>query len=149
MTADPSGALDRTRPAAARLHLDRPTIASLALGGALIVAGGVFAAVNSASPFGHGSWLAAYLVLVGGISQVVLGLGALALRGPCAFGSRVATARLALWNLGSLAVPAGVLAARAGPVSAGSAALLCSLTLFAAEDVRPGVRRAGRCSPTS
>jgi hypothetical protein len=134
VTAGPSRARHRGRPAAARLHLDRPTtIASVALGGALIVAGGVVAAVNSASPFGHGSGLAAYLVLVGGVSQVVLGVGALAVGGPSASGSRVATPRLVPWNLGSLAVPAGVLAAAAGAVTAGSAALLSSLTLFAAD----------------
>jgi hypothetical protein len=78
--ARPSRALDREHIAVATLHLDRPTIATVALGGELIVAGGIVAAVNSASPFGHGSWLAAYLVLVGGVSQVVLSIGALALR---------------------------------------------------------------------
>jgi hypothetical protein len=57
------------------LILDRSTSAFLASSGVLIVAGGAVAAVNSAAPFGHGSWLAAYLVLVGGVSQVVLGPG--------------------------------------------------------------------------
>jgi hypothetical protein len=42
----------------------------LAFAGALIAAGGAGAAVNSAAPFGHGSWLAAYLVFVGGVSQI-------------------------------------------------------------------------------
>jgi hypothetical protein len=38
----------------------------LAFAGALIAAGCAGAAVNSAAPFGHGSWLAAYLVFAGG-----------------------------------------------------------------------------------
>ena len=132
MTARPPRALDRGPLAATRVHLDRPTIASLGLGGALIVAGGIVAAVNSATPFEHGSWLAAYLVLVGGVSQVVLGIGALALRGPSPT-DRTAVGRLALWNTGSVAVPTGVLAGATGFVTAGSAALLGSLALFSLE----------------
>jgi hypothetical protein len=100
--------------------------------GALVVAGGLVSAVDSAAPFENGSWLAAYLVLVGGVSQVVLSVGALALRGP-APADRTAVGRLALWNAGSLAVPAGVLAGAAGLVTAGSAVMLWSLVLFGLE----------------
>jgi hypothetical protein len=53
--------------------LDRYARAFFVVAGALVVVGGIVAAVNSASPFPHGSWLAAYLVLVGGASQVALG----------------------------------------------------------------------------
>jgi hypothetical protein len=81
------------------------------------------------------------VTLVGGVSQRADAQNHLALRGPCAPGPRAARARLTLWNLGSLAVPAGVLAAAEGPVTAGSAALLGSLALFAAE------ARAARDSP--
>jgi hypothetical protein len=96
------------------------------------------AAVNSAAPFGHGSWLAAYLVLVGGVSQVVLGAGRLALHAPPRTRG-LPPAQLALWNIGSLAVPAGVLGDAPMLVTAGSAALLCALALFAAE--ARGLRR--------
>lgn len=92
--------------------------------------GGAVAAVNSAAPFGHGSWLAAYLVLVGGVSQILLGLGRSALRAPRP-ARAVRRAQLALWNLGSLVVPAGVLANVALLVTAGSVALLAGLVLFA------------------
>jgi hypothetical protein len=48
-------------------------------------------------------------------------------------------AQLALWNVGSLAVPAGVLGDAPTLVTAGSVALLCALALFAAE--ARGLRR--------
>jgi hypothetical protein len=114
------------------LILDRSTVMFLASASVLIVGGGAVAAVNSAAPFRHGSWLAAYLVLVGGVSQGVLGAGRLALRAP-PFNRARPPAQLALWNVGSLAVPAGVLWDAPMLVTAGSVALLCALALFAAE----------------
>ena len=81
------------------------------------------AAVNSAAPFAHGSWLAAYLVLVAGVSQVLLGVGrrALLVREPP---RRLIRAQVLLWNAGSVAVPAGVLGDATLLVTAGSLALL-------------------------
>jgi hypothetical protein len=111
----------------ARLRAElRSTVAFVACGAILIVAGGVVAAVNSAAPFTHGSWLAAYLVLVGGAAQISLaGLVAVG------SGSGRSRGRLMLWNFGSLAVPAGVLADTTAWVTAGSVALLCALAIFA------------------
>jgi len=106
------------------------TVAFVVCGGILIVAGGVAAAVNSAAPFAHGSWLAAYLVLVGGTAQILLAGGHAALAAP-GRASRQSRSRLLLWNFGSLAVPAGVLSDTTAWVTAGSIALLCALTLFA------------------
>jgi hypothetical protein len=128
-------------PASARgrvLLLDRSTGVFPACAGVLIVAGGGVAAVNSAAPFGHGSWLAAYLVLVGGVSQGVLGAGRLALHVP-PLTRALSPAQFVLWNVGSLAVPAGVLSDAPTLVTAGSLALLCALALFAAE--ARGLRR--------
>lgn len=111
--------------------------------GALIVAGGLVAAVNSASPFAHGSWLAAYLVLVGGASQVALGLAPLAL--PVAPPSvRLARSQLVLWNAGALIVPAGVLVGSLAVVAIGSAALLAALACFVAGAQPAGASRPGR-----
>lgn len=50
-----------------RQRVDGYTWAFTAVARTMIVAGGVVAAINSAAPFAHGSWLAAYLVLVGGV----------------------------------------------------------------------------------
>jgi hypothetical protein len=142
LITDPQALVRPSEPPASagarRLILDRSTSAFLASSGVLIVAGGAVAAVNSAAPFGHGSWLAAYLVLVGGVSQVVLGAGRLALHAPRPTPALLRT-QLALWNLGSLAVPAGVLADAPTLVTVGSVALLWALALFAAG--ASGVRR--------
>lgn len=128
-------ALDRA-PAA----LDRTALVSGVFGGTMVVAGGLVAAVNSAAPFERGSWLAAYLVLVGGVAQIALAAGRAAFQDPARFSSSGGSALLLLWNLGSLAVPAGVLAGAAALVTVGSAALLAALAGFAA---------AGRSAPRS
>ncbi len=111
----------------ARVALAPPATAFAALGWAMVVAGGIVAAVNSAAPFAHGSWLAAYLVLVGGAAQIALGSGAAAL----ARSAPARPLRLVLWNVGSVAVPAGVLSDQAALVTLGSVALLAALAGFA------------------
>jgi hypothetical protein len=142
LITDPQALVTRPEPPACAggrgLILDRSTGAFLASAGVLIVAGGSVAAVNSAAPFGHGSWLAAYLVLVGGVSQVILAAGRLALRAPRP-SPALLRAQLVLWNVGSLAVPAGVLADASTLVTVGSVALLWALALFTAG--ASGVRR--------
>lgn len=107
---------------------------------AMIVAGGLVAAINGATPFAHGSWLAAYLVLVGGVAQLLLGFGWLAL--PAASTSaRLRNAQLGLWNAGMLAVAGGVLSELAGLVFAGSAVFAGALVCFLAGS--GSVHRAG------
>lgn len=69
--------------------------------GTMIVAGGLVAAINSAAPFAHGSWLAAYLVLVGGVAQLLLGVGCLVLPEP----RLSARLRRASWGCGTRATP--------------------------------------------
>jgi hypothetical protein len=102
----------------------------VALSGTAIVAGGLVAAVNSAAPFAHGSWLAAYLVLVAGVSQLALGLGARALAGN-RLSATTGRRQVALWNVGNVAVMVGVLADAPLAVAAGSGALLAALGSFA------------------
>lgn len=96
----------------------------------LIVAGGLVAAVNSAAPFAHGSWLAAYLVLVGGVSQLLLGGGPLVLPAPDR-SARLRRAQLGLWNAGTAAVAVGVFTDLTAIVFAGSAVVLAALGCFA------------------
>ena len=78
---------------------------------------------------------------MGGVSQGVLGAGRLALHAPRPTPALL-RAQLVLWNLGSLAVAAGVLADASPLVTVGSVALLWALALFAtgARGVRREVR---------
>jgi hypothetical protein len=101
------------------------------LGAVMIVGGGLVAAINSAAPFDHGSWLAAYLVLVAGVSQILLGLGHLLL--PVSPPStRLLRLQLVCWNAGNVAVAGGVLAGATAVVIVGSSVLLVGLGGFAA-----------------
>jgi hypothetical protein len=111
-------------------HLDRESIACVAIAGSLIVAGGLVAAVNSATPFAHGSWLAAYLVLVGGVAQLALSAGPLLFPEP-ASSRALARAQLALWNAGTAIVAVGVFTAASAVVVAGSVLVLAALACFA------------------
>lgn len=61
------------------------------------VAGMAIAVTNAAVPFSRGWWLVAYLILVGALSQLLLGVGQLALaaraQSPTPAGSRPARPR--------------------------------------------------------
>jgi hypothetical protein len=89
------------------------------------------ALARSRQPFDHGWWLVAYFALVGGLSRLILGAGQFAL-GVGSAGRRVLAGQLALWNLGAVLVPIGVLAGAPGVVAVGSIVLLAALALFAA-----------------
>jgi hypothetical protein len=110
--------------------LARGRLVFVAVAAAMIVAGGFVAAVNGASSFAHGSWLAAYLVLVGGVSQLLLGVGSLALPEPTE-SIALTRAQVGLWNAGTLAVAGGVLADLFGVVLGGSALIVGALACFA------------------
>jgi hypothetical protein len=120
----------------ARWSIDTASAPFVAAAGVLIVAGGLVAALNSAVPFSHGSWLAAYLVLVGGVSQGLLGVGGVAL----ARTRRASRLELALWNTGTMAVALGVLVDAPAIVGLGSAALLAALAGFGSATVAGGAR---------
>lgn len=109
---------------------DRELIACAGIAGALIVAGGLVAAVNSAAPFAHGSWLAAYLVLVGGVAQLALAGGPLLFPEPTC-SRALARAQLVLWNAGTGIVAAGVLLDSNAIVVVGSVVVLAALGCFA------------------
>jgi hypothetical protein len=129
-----------TSAAPLRWSPDATGAAALVASGLLVVAGGLVAAVNSAAPFAHGSWLAAYLVLVGGVAQALLAIGRDRLPG-----ARPATHRrrleLLLWNGGTLVVAAGVLVDAPAFVALGSGGLFVALaSLGAATATRPARR---------
>jgi hypothetical protein len=102
--------------------------ATFLLGGAL----GVVA--NTASPFRHGWWLVAYLSLVGGLAQLLLGAGPYVLSTRArrqAQQDSLLLLQLGLWSLGTVTVAAGELAEVRPILLVGSALLLIDLALFA------------------
>lgn len=86
------------------------------------------AAAVATAPSQLGSWAAAYLVLVGGVTQVALGAGP-ALLAPQSPGRRAVTAELAGWNAGNGAVLAGTLLGATWLADVGGAALIAALAL--------------------
>lgn len=101
-----------------------------AVGAAAIIAAGLFSALTARAPSYHSAWLVAYLVLVVGVTQIVLGVGqsALAARGPR---RGLVTAEFVLFVLGNLGVILGTLATLPLVVYAGSLLLVFALVGFA------------------
>jgi hypothetical protein len=111
-------------------------------GASFLIVGAGVAAWNAVERFEHGWWLASFLVLVGGVAQLLLGLGQRAL-GPQTSTAPTGPARAcqaALWNAGTLLVAFGVLADVRLPVVLGSAALLVALCGVARDIGRDGPR---------
>ena len=120
----------------------RPDLVAAAF--ASLAAAGVVLLIRIAEPFNHGIWLVAYLALVGFLAQLLLGLGQTALLSADSLGAPPRHARLAqllFWNLGVIAVPAGVLADTRLAVVAGSVSLLAALASFRTT-VRPALSAA-------
>lgn len=99
------------------------------IGTAWVIAGGLVAAVTGPLHLEHGSWAAAYQVLVAGVAQNAFGTAqrALAPRRPSA---RIVTAELIGWNLGSMAVIGGTLIRSPYVVDGGGALLVAALALM-------------------
>jgi hypothetical protein len=115
-------------------HDPNARAAFLAVSGVFVLAGALSAVVNTAAPFHHGWWLVAYLSLVGGLSQVLLGVGQYVLAERTQSQTPPNTSlltQLGLWSLGTVAVAAGDLAATRTVLLLGSALLLIDLALFA------------------
>lgn len=94
-----------------------------------VIAGGLTAAVTGPLGLEHGSWSAAFQVLVGGVLQGVLGIAqhGLAARAP---GRGVLLAELLTWNLGGLAVIGGTVLGAPLLVDAGGALLVVTMVLM-------------------
>ena len=105
-----------------------PLLPFLVIGTACVIAGGLVAAATAPNPSEHGSWAAAYLVLVAGVAQIGLGAGQAMLGGRAS--QRTVLAEIAGWNLGNAAVLAGTLAGVGFVVDLGGAALLVVLVLL-------------------
>ena len=94
-----------------------------------VLTGGLTAAVTGPLGLEHGSWSAAFQVLVGGVLQGVLGIAqhGLAARAP---GRGVLLAELLTWNLGGLAVIGGTVLGAPLLVDAGGALLVVAMVLM-------------------
>lgn len=103
-------------------RLVSPPVWGMVIGAALVIAGGLVAAVASPLELPSGSWLAAYLVLVCGVPQYAS--GRLATR---AAASRLGWAMLACWNIANAAVIGGTLTRFPLMVDAGGILLLVPL----------------------
>lgn len=98
---------------------------------ASLVAGGLIAAITSPLGWTYGAWAAAYLVLVGGVSQGALIVGRLALvpdQGQTP--PRRMRPHFVLWNAATLLVIGGTLADLFVLVLLGSLGLLAVLIVF-------------------
>lgn len=99
------------------------------VGSLCVIAGGLVAAVTGPLTLAHGSWAAAYLVLVAGVAQIALaaGQGMLAGQARHPVGHRLLLVELAGWNLGNAAVIAGTLWSATWLVNLGGAMLVVAL----------------------
>lgn len=97
-----------------------------------LIAAAFAAIVRVVTPFDHGIWLVAYLFLVGFLAQLLLAAGQVSLyrRARRRLLARIVRAEAALWGIGVLAVPLGVLVNARISVVVGSCALLAALALF-------------------
>lgn len=123
MTSSPSTPFAESFPAL--LARDRAATALVAVGVASVVAGGLVAAVTSPLALAHGSWLAAYLVLVGGVGQVAMGSARLLAAGPAV--RSLGWAQLAAWNIGNALVMVGTLVTLPALVDVGGLACVMAL----------------------
>ena len=118
-----------------------PQFVVAAVGTAYVLAGAGVAVAGGTSQVEHGSWLVAYLALVGGIAQTLLGLGALRLERSATPTMPPATRRgLVLWNLGVPLVPIGVLSATPVWVGVGGVLELFALCVLGTAAIATAAR---------
>ncbi|MDN5764856.1 MAG: hypothetical protein L0H96_08380 [Humibacillus sp.] len=118
-----------------------PYLPALVVGTLCVIAGGLVAAVTGPLALTHGSWAAAYLVLVAGVAQIALaaGQGLLAGQARHPVGRRLLLVEFAAWNLGNAAVIAGTLWSATWLVNLGGGLLVVALgALLVATRSGPG-----------
>jgi hypothetical protein len=123
-------------PVAPLWRLSTPFVAS---GAASVLAGGFVAAAGGVAPSPHLSWASAYLVLVSGSAQLLLG-GGQALLASCPLRSGLVAWQFAAFNLANAAVLAGTLSGTKGVLDAGGVIFLVALGLFAWATKEPSGR---------
>ena len=134
-----------TRAAALLLECSPSARPFVVVGAVAVVAGGAVAAVTRPTGFELGPWLAAFLVLVGGVAQIALGAGQawVADRVPA---SATVRSELAVWNVGLAATMAGSLLPAPLLTALGAVAVLIALALFLSA-TRPHLDAAAAVAP--
>lgn len=97
------------------------------LGAVAVIVGGLVAAVTGPLELSKGSWAAAYLVLVAGAAQVMM--GSARQHWPRVGSNAQGWTQFALWNLGNILVIAGTVCGATIVVFLGSALLVAALIL--------------------
>lgn len=115
----------------------RSGVVFVAVGSVLIVAGGLVAAVTRPTGFEQGPWVAAFLVLVGGVAQILIGGGQAALVTEPPTGTTLSI-ELTTWNVGCAATLIGTLIASPPVTTLGGVALIGSLVVFLVTVLRAG-----------
>lgn len=101
------------------------------LGAGCVIGGGLASAATAPGATVHTAWAVAYLVLVAGVAQIVLGVGQV-LMADALPSSRTLAAQLLTWNLGNAAVLAGALLNVTALTDVGGALLVVALALVLA-----------------
>jgi hypothetical protein len=107
----------------------RSAIPFLSVGGASVVAGGLLSAATAPTPGYTASWAVAYIVLVAGVAQLVLGIGQAKLA-PHQPSGRILALESVSFNLANVAVLAGTVIGAAWMVDIGAAFIVTALVLF-------------------
>jgi hypothetical protein len=119
-----------------------------AVGVSSVMLGGLVAAVTGPLELAHGSWLAAYLVLVGGVAQATMGQPRF--RRAEVTQPRRGWVQIGSWNLGNAMVIGGTLTGVPPAVDLGSVALIIALAIaFHAARPSPGASAPSTAARTS
>jgi hypothetical protein len=110
-------------------HVHRSAIPFVILGSASVIAGGLLSAATAPTPSYTASWAVAYIVLVAGVAQLVLGIGQAQLA-PHQPSARILALEWAAFNVANVAVLAGTVLGAAWIVDIGAAFIVTALALF-------------------
>ena len=119
--------------AVASPYLKRPGREFTGCAAGFVLVALIVAAVHATTPITRGWWLVAYLILVGGLSQLLLGPGLIVISersGARSPSDRAMQAELVLWNVGTVTVAVADLASMPAGVLVGSLLLLVALGAF-------------------
>lgn len=109
--------------------VNRSAIPFVVIGAASVLLGGVLSAASAGSPSYTASWAVAYIVLVAGAAQLVLGIGQAELASKRPSAALIAAQVLAL-NLSNVAVLLGTLIGTTMLTYTGAGLLVVALAMF-------------------